>query len=303
MKRATCLNQAIVTGVVHASGGRRREASSRRLFTLIELLVVIAIIAILAALLLPALQKAKDYARLAACLNNLKQMGLCYQMYGEDYNFFMPCNKPDWNGNWSSWGYMHWGLEHALASYLQREKPAEGKATGHGMFICMASPVGWDRGAGRYRHDGSLSDGNCYEGLYYHYTGSPMNLSLAAADRKAVAIKLTNFTRPPGTPLQFCSRRMSPAWAGVPQFDGSNPTNNGLAQCSWHKRYSYGARPTMFADGHVKALVSWKYTASGAGDSNQYMLCGPYSSWELGTGNAFGGKPKHAPFDFWLDEY
>lgn len=74
-----------------------RNRCGRQGFTLIELLVVIAIIAILAAILFPVFARAREAARKSSCQSNLKQLGLAFHMYIQDYDERYP---ESWNAHW-----------------------------------------------------------------------------------------------------------------------------------------------------------------------------------------------------------
>ena len=131
--------------------------ASREAFTLLEILVVISIIMILASLLLPTLSSAKSKGKQVACINNLKQLGLGFQMYGADNEGRLPENTPAGRGS-NSWvmGNMKYTQDATNLTLIKQSKlfpyanhigayhcPADSSKTGILQRVRSYSMNGW----------------------------------------------------------------------------------------------------------------------------------------------------------------
>ena len=240
--------------------------TAKRGFTLIELLVVIAIIAILAAMLLPALAKAKEKAKQASCTSNLRQWGLAIQMYVNDNSDRMPRDGMNSGGTYGAGDSKQANTWFNLLPELVGERPlayytTNFATTGAGAAQKNSELVPFPGGKGKiFQCTGARMTGGDFATIDTTGSGADgffsydMNIDLKKKDSTINFAypqmpKLTAIPKPTDTVFLFdCV--FSPSTEvvnGSPQYNSVNPANRWR---SFASRHSLGG-DIVFLAGHV----------------------------------------------------
>jgi prepilin-type N-terminal cleavage/methylation domain-containing protein len=223
-------------------------------FTLVELLVVIAIIAILAALLLPALAKAKEQAKITQCLSNIRQVGTACTLYLADFSDRYPpkvtrsggVTQTSWLGQSGMFGgYSNvTAAERWLTPYMVKDS-ANSKVDVARCPSDKESPADPPTGRSTFEDYGTSYLANLY---YAEGTGTPVIYTLNIND--AATIRASDIRHP----ARFV---VFTAWGAyrVGWYSEDIATQPLLAKMMWHRK-SYRWN-TLFGDGHAGLM---KYT-------------------------------------------
>jgi len=216
----------------------------RRAFTLIELLVVIAIIAILAAILFPVFARAREQARKASCMSNLKQIGLAAMMYVQDYDEMYPIaylyNTPTVT--------MWYNL---LDPYAKNKQvficPSIGKAGPYGTYQSATNDYAWNICG---THSSSTGNGFGYYFNSYCTPGGnnhPVTLSIVQEPATTILIfdpPSSGYSAGSSYGIGYSSEQYMPVLHGGQPWTSTSTTVTDFS----------GGGNYLFADGHVKFL-------------------------------------------------
>ena len=147
-------------------------------FTLIELLVVIAIIAILAAILFPVFAQAREKARAITCISNLKQIGIAWYMYAQDYDETYPCGWGSADGGRSMYRIT---LNPYIQKYGNPDNPYDARGN-WGIWSCPDKPANESYGPSSYGYNAHPAFG--HTGMTQGWGGSFERLDEYLANQK-----------------------------------------------------------------------------------------------------------------------
>jgi len=243
-------------------------------FTLIELLVVIAIIGILAAILLPALSRAREAARRASCQNNLKQWGLIFKMYANEWNGrFPPIADPQmWCPNAANGAgelIKFAGCPHGSAIYPEY-------LTDMNIWVCPSDEdnrqdfyTGGPYGTGFFND----ADGNpiveCFDGISYVYLGWVIMNDDEVTQAASLVVQLMAGIITPDQDFTSGDHTFYRIREGIERFritDINNPAASATAQSEMPVQWDWlgedpssfnhvpGGCNVLYLDGHVEFI-------------------------------------------------